>query len=200
MLLGGVITVILGGQIRAIEAIYRQALHEREASEERERVARREAEGANQAKDQFLATVSHELRTPLTAILGWSRLLRSDRSDADRQRRAIEAIERNSVAQAQLIDDLLDVSRIVSGKLRLDLQEMDLHKVIAAATDSVRPALDARQIRFQTHDRSRRRTDARATRTGCSRWCGTCCRTPSSSRPRAARSSWRFSASTRTSS
>ena len=105
---------------------------------------------ANQAKDQFLATVSHELRTPLTAILGWSRLLRSDRSDADRQRRAIEAIERNSVAQAQLIDDLLDVSRIVSGKLRLDLQEMDLHKVIAAATDSVRPAMDARQIRFQT--------------------------------------------------
>ena len=150
VLLGGVITVILGRQIRAIEGIYREALHEREASEDRERAARREAEAANQAKDQFLATVSHELRTPLTAILGWSRLLRSDRSDADRQRRAIEAIERNSVAQAQLIDDLLDVSRIVSGKLRLDLQEMDLHKVIAAATDSVRPAMDARQIRFQT--------------------------------------------------
>jgi signal transduction histidine kinase/CheY-like chemotaxis protein len=150
VLLGGVITVILGGQIRAIEAIYRQALREREASEERERSARREAEGANQAKDQFLATVSHELRTPLTAILGWSRLLRSDRSDADRQRRAIEAIERNSVAQAQLIDDLLDVSRIVSGKLRLDLQETDLHKVIEAAIDSVRPAMEARQIRFHT--------------------------------------------------
>jgi len=150
VLLGGAITVILSRHIRAIEAIYRKALTERETSEDRERAARREAEAANQAKDQFLATVSHELRTPLTAILGWSRLLRSDRSDADRQRRAIEAIERNSVAQAQLIDDLLDVSRIVSGKLRLDLQETDLHKVIAAATDSVRPAMEARQIRFQT--------------------------------------------------
>ena len=76
VLLGGVITVMLGRHIRAIEAIYRQALHEREASEDRERGARREAEAANQAKDEFLATVSHELRTPLTAILGWSRLLR----------------------------------------------------------------------------------------------------------------------------
>ncbi len=148
--LAALMAFVLRSQIAAIERIYRQALTEREASEDRERRARAQAEGANRTKDEFLATVSHELRTPLTAMLGWARLLRGRRSDEARTERAIDAIERNAVAQAQLIEDLLDVSRIVSGKLRLELHETDLRKVVEAAIDSVRPAMEAKQIRFQT--------------------------------------------------
>ena len=146
--LAGGIMLLLRRQIGAIEAIYQRAIVERQASEDRERHARAQAEAANQAKDEFLATVSHELRTPLSAILGWARLLRSGRMAAEKNTRALEAIERNAVAQAQLIDDLLDVSRIVTGKLRLERDEIDLHKVIGAAIDSVRPAMEARRIRF----------------------------------------------------
>ncbi|HVV50334.1 MAG TPA: CHASE3 domain-containing protein, partial [Polyangia bacterium] len=149
LLLAGLMAFVLRRQIAAIEAIYRQALTEREASEGRERQARGQAEAANRTKDEFLATVSHELRTPLTAMLGWARLLRGRRVDEARTERAIEAIERNAIAQAQLIEDLLDVSRIVSGKLRFDLHETDLQKVVEAASESVRPALEAKQIRFQ---------------------------------------------------
>jgi len=144
------ITLLLRRQIGAIEGIYQHALVEREASEQRERQARGQAEAANRTKDEFLATVSHELRTPLTAMLGWARLLHSRRMDVEKHERAVEAIERNAVAQAQLIEDLLDVSRIISGKLRLDLDEIDLHKVIAAAIDAVRPAMEARQIHFSS--------------------------------------------------
>jgi signal transduction histidine kinase/ActR/RegA family two-component response regulator len=148
--LGMAIALVLRAQIRSIETIYREALAERESSEQRERKARSEAETANRVKDEFLATVSHELRTPLTAMLGWARLLRGDRVEEARRARAVEAIERNAIAQAQLIEDLLDVSRITSGKLRLDLHETDLRQVIDAAIDAVRPALEAKQIRFQT--------------------------------------------------
>jgi len=147
--LASIIALVLRRQIRAIESIYRQALTEREASAESERRARGQAESANRTKDEFLATVSHELRTPLTAILGWARLLRGRVVDDQRREKGLEAIERNAVAQAQLIEDLLDVSRIISGKLRLDLHPTDLHRVVDAAVDSVRPALEAKRIRFQ---------------------------------------------------
>ncbi len=109
-------------------------ISERKRSEEErdrllaaEQKARSNAEAANRAKDQFLATVSHELRTPLGAILGWARMLRNQTSDPQTTARGLEAIERNATAQAQLIEDILDVSRIISGKLRLIPQSRRLH-------------------------------------------------------------------------
>lgn len=98
--------------------------------------ARKEAEAATAAKDEFLAMVSHELRTPLSAITGWVRLLRSGRLDEAMRERAMETIERNARQQSQLIEDLLDVSRIVSGKLRLSLERSDLLPVAAAALNT----------------------------------------------------------------
>lgn len=116
---------------------------------EREHAARQEAEGANRAKDEFLATVSHELRTPLNAILGWAHMLRANRLDETTQFRALETIERNAKSQAQLIEDILDVSRIVTGKLRLDVRPVELAPVVEAAIDSVKPAADAKDIRIE---------------------------------------------------
>jgi PAS domain S-box-containing protein len=116
---------------------------------QREHLARQEAESANRAKDEFLATVSHELRTPLNAILGWAHMLRANRLDQVTQTRALETIERNAKSQAQLIEDILDVSRIVTGKLRLDVRPVELAPVIEAAIDSVRPAADAKEIRIE---------------------------------------------------
>jgi PAS domain S-box-containing protein len=127
----------------------KRAEQEREQLLIREQAARAEAETANRAKDEFLATVSHELRTPLNAILGWARMLRASQIDEDTMARALETIERNAKAQAQLIADLLDVSRITSGKLRLDVRSIDLVSLIKAAIDSVQPAADARGIRLQ---------------------------------------------------
>lgn len=116
----------------------------------RERDARLEAEVANRAKDDFLASVSHELRSPLNAILGWAVMLRSGVAlDEATKRRALEAIERGARAQRQLIEDLLDLSRITSGKLRLDVQAVELGPVIEAAIDTVRPMADAKEIRLQ---------------------------------------------------
>ena len=109
----------------------------------------REAQAANRTKDEFLATVSHELRTPLNAILGWAQLLRGGNLEEGELERALETIERNARAQAQLIEDLLDISRIITGKLRLDVRPIELAGVIEAAVDSVRPAADAKGIRFQ---------------------------------------------------
>jgi len=111
--------------------------------------ARRAAEAATTAKDEFLAVVSHELRAPLSAISGWIHLARSGKLDATMMHRALETIERNARAQAQLIDDLLDVSRIISGKLRLDVQTLDLAEVIHAAVESVRTAAKAKEIDLQ---------------------------------------------------
>jgi PAS domain S-box-containing protein len=116
----------------------------------REHVAREEAESANRAKDEFLATVSHELRTPLNAILGWAHMLRANRLDQPTQTRALETIERNAKSQAQLIEDILDVSRIVTGKLRLDVRPVELAAVLDAAIDAVRPAADAKGIKLET--------------------------------------------------
>src|SRR5439155_14059986 len=115
-----------------------------------EQAARSQAEAANRMKDEFLATVSHELRTPLTAMLGWIWWLRRGPVDAAVQARALETVERNARAQAQLVEDLLDVSRIVTGKLRLDVRPVDLRDVIAAAIDSVRTAADGKGIVLET--------------------------------------------------
>jgi len=111
--------------------------------------ARREAEKANQLKDDFLAMLSHELRTPLNAITGWAHLLSTGTLDAATQAKAVESINRNALMQTRLIADLLDVSRIVSGRLRLDLQQIELPLVIRSAVDTVRPAAEAKGIRLQ---------------------------------------------------
>ena len=111
--------------------------------------AREQAEAANRSKDEFLATVSHELRTPLNAILGWSQLLLTDGDNPERRQRGLETVVRNSRLQAQLIDDLLDVSRIVSGKMRLDVRPTDLVAVIDAAVEAIRPAAEAKGITLQ---------------------------------------------------
>ncbi|MCA1566772.1 MAG: response regulator [Acidobacteria bacterium] len=130
----------------------KRSKEEREKILLREQAARSEAEAANGIKDQFLATLSHELRTPLTAIIGWAGLLRSNDFDADLRAQALETVERNARTQAQLIDDLLDVSRIVSGKLLLDVKEVELDKIVASAINVVQPAADAKAIRI-TYDR-----------------------------------------------
>jgi PAS domain S-box-containing protein len=109
----------------------------------------KEAQEANRLKDEFLATLSHELRTPLSAVLGWARMLAMGRLDEATARRGIEAIERNAQAQVQLVNDLLDVSRIVSGKLRLEMAPVELLPIMAAAVDSVRPAAEARQLSIE---------------------------------------------------
>jgi PAS domain S-box-containing protein len=111
----------------------------------RERVR---AEEAARAKDEFLAVVSHELRTPLSAVLGWARLLRGGTLDPAKQSRALETIERNARAQAQLIEDLLDISRIITGKLRLSVSPVDLPQLVASAIDTVRPAADAKGVQL----------------------------------------------------
>src|SRR5256886_13123231 len=112
--------------------------------------SRRKLDEANRAKDEFLATLSHELRTPLNAILGWVRLLRSGTLDAAGASRGPEVIERNTRLLAQLIEDLLDVSRIITGKLRLDVGSIDLVSVIVAAMEAVQTAADAKGIRLET--------------------------------------------------
>ena len=117
----------------------------------RESEAREHAEEASRLKEEFLATVSHELRTPLNAVVGWSRLLRSGQLDAEGNAHAVEVIERNAAAQRQIIEDLLDVSRIVAGKLRINTQPVDLLLVIHAAIDAVRPAAEAKNIQINTH-------------------------------------------------
>ncbi|MDQ3134031.1 MAG: PAS domain S-box protein, partial [Acidobacteriota bacterium] len=113
------------------------------------RRARKTAEEANRLKDEFLATVSHELRTPLTAIIGWTHLLRAERLDAAGAARALETVERNALAQKQLVEDLLDVSRIITGKLRLDLRPCDPASFIEAAIEAVRPTAEAKGVRLQ---------------------------------------------------
>jgi signal transduction histidine kinase/ActR/RegA family two-component response regulator len=106
----------------------------------------REAEDANRMKDQFLATLSHELRTPLNAIVGWVQILRESGLDPQLRSRALDTIQRNARIQTQLIEDMLDVSRIVSGKLQIQVQRVDLGRVIEAALDAVKPAADAKRI------------------------------------------------------
>ena len=128
----------------------RQAERQREALLHREQDARAAAEEANRAKDEFLAVLSHELRTPLNAVYGWARMLRSGAVRGERIDRALEAIERNANAQVQLIDDLLDVSRVITGKMRLQMRSVDPAVVVETALDAMRPAADAKAIHAQS--------------------------------------------------
>jgi PAS domain S-box-containing protein len=127
----------------------RRVAEERERLLASERAARAEAERASQMKDEFLATLSHELRTPLNAILGWSQILRGPSTTAQDVAEGINAIERNARAQTRIIEDLLDMSRIVSGKIRLDVQRLDLADVIRAAAETVGPAAAVKGVRLQ---------------------------------------------------
>ena len=126
----------------------KQAELERESLLDAERAARNSAERASALKDEFLATLSHELRTPLNAILGWTQLLRADPEASTKVRHGLEIIERNVRAQAQIIEDLLDMSAIMAGKVRLDVQALDLSGIVHAAIESVRPAAMAKDIRL----------------------------------------------------
>jgi len=143
------------GQIIGASKIARDITEHKRLQEERERLleqeqsARERAEMANRVKDEFVATVSHELRTPLNAILGWSSMLLGDKLKGADVRRGLETIERNARLQAQLIEDILDVSRGISGKLRLDIKPVELISVIRAAVDAVRPAAEAKDIQLQ---------------------------------------------------
>jgi PAS domain S-box-containing protein len=128
----------------------KQAEAEREELLIREQSAREAAEALTRAKDEFLAIVSHELRSPLNAVLGYASLLRYGGLDAQKIRHAADVIERSGKAQAQLIDDLLDTARIISGKLRLELGPLDLVSVIEQAVQTIRPAADAKRISFET--------------------------------------------------
>jgi signal transduction histidine kinase/CheY-like chemotaxis protein len=132
---------------RAAQERERLLAAEQAAREEAESLAR-EAEEANRSKDEFLATLSHELRTPLNAMLGWSQLLRMGNLPDEEFDQGLETIERNARVQAQLVEDLLDLSRIISGKLRLEVGPVDLPATIEAALDSVRPAAEAKAIRI----------------------------------------------------
>jgi PAS domain S-box-containing protein len=144
------------GTVIGAVLVFRDVTERRRAEGERarllaaERSARTEAESASRAKDEFLATLSHELRTPLTAIVGWVRLLRTMPLDAPTTTRALETIERNAKVQAQLIDELLDISRIITGQLHLDVRRVDLVSVVQEVTDSLRPAADAKGVRLST--------------------------------------------------
>jgi PAS domain S-box-containing protein len=136
----------------------RQLADERTRLLERERTARADAEQANRLKDEFLATLSHELRTPLNAIVGWAMILRRTRDVEHHVADGLATIERNAKVQAQLIDDLLDVSRIISGKLRLEIEAVDLTSIIESAIASVHPAAEAKEITFNQVLSSRQTT------------------------------------------
>ena len=140
----------IGGQIGQFTQ-RRRAEQELAELLERQSSARADAEKANRLKDEFLATVSHELRTPLNAVIGWSRMLNSGRLDRESSLHAQEVIERNAWAQKQIIEDILDVSRVITGKLQLHLHPVDLASVVEAALDAVRPALEAKEIRIETN-------------------------------------------------
>src|SRR4030095_13003383 len=156
-----------GGKVREVEFVsnvYEEDGHQviqcnirditdRKRAEEERRLllasaqaARAEADTANGIKDEFLATVSHELRTPLSAILGWSQILASGNLDEEESKRAVETILRNARAQREIIDDLLDISRIITGKLRLDVRSVEMDQIIEVVVEGVRPAADARNI------------------------------------------------------
>ena len=114
------------------------------------RLRAEELEDANRVKDEFLATMSHELRTPLTSILGWSRLLGSNKLSGQDQERAIQVIERNAEAQSRLIEDLLDVSRIITGKLRIEMQPVSFAAIVEGVINSLGPAFNAKQLQLET--------------------------------------------------
>ncbi len=135
---------------RALHKAYEDARTADRARLDSERAARAEAEKTSQIKDEFLATLSHELRTPLNALLGWAQLLRSGRLSPEETERALEVIERNIRLQSQLVSDLLDMSRIISGKFSLDLQSVALGPVVESVVDSVRLSADISGVKIET--------------------------------------------------
>jgi signal transduction histidine kinase/CheY-like chemotaxis protein len=158
-------------RLRAIIQLQQKArlleaeIAERERLLVREQIARAEAETANRLKDEFLATVSHELRTPLNAIIGWTYMLRNSSLDEATLARAIDTIERNAQSQAQLIEDILDVSRAITGRVRLNIEPVDMATVINAAIDAVQLAADAKGIQLEvTLEPSARRVSGDASR------------------------------------
>jgi signal transduction histidine kinase len=136
-------------RLRSSEESLKRSAEERERLLESERAARAESERASRLKDEFLATLSHELRTPLNAILGWTHLLRSRPGNEQQVSDGLETIDRNARVQAQIVNDLLEMSRIISGKLRLDLQPVDLAAIVESAVTSSRPAADNKRIEMQ---------------------------------------------------
>jgi PAS domain S-box-containing protein len=140
--------VVAASKIARDITALKRAIKERDQLLQSEQAARREAERVSRAKDEFLATLSHELRTPLNAILGWSQVLRMDPANHQDLILGLETIERNARIQTQLIDELLDMSRIISGKVRLDVRRLDLMSVVSEGVESVRPAADAKGIKL----------------------------------------------------
>jgi signal transduction histidine kinase/ActR/RegA family two-component response regulator len=142
---------ILEQRLRERDQAQAEADRHRAALLDREKSARRAAEALNRAKDEFIATVSHELRTPLNAIFGWVSLLRLGTLDPARQTHALDVIERNTRAQAQLVEDLLDMSRVIQGNVRLCMEPLDLAVVLESSIESLRPTADARRIAISAH-------------------------------------------------
>jgi signal transduction histidine kinase/ActR/RegA family two-component response regulator len=144
------------GAVEMVAGLTRDITDRKEAEAEREKLlqqeqaAREAAETANRIKDEFLAVLSHELRSPLNPILGWSKLLQQNKLSPAKTASALASIERNALLQSQLIDDLLDISRILSGKLRLNRMSVDLNMVISAALETVRLAAEAKSLQIET--------------------------------------------------
>jgi PAS domain S-box-containing protein len=143
-----------GKAVRLIAAMtdvtrLKQAEREREQLLRLEHTARKQAESANRVKDEFIATLSHELRTPLTPILGWTQLLRNRTTDPSAIERGLDVIEHNARSQAKLIDDLLDLSRIVTGKMQVKMQSTEIQQIVRAAVDAVQPAADGKGVRIE---------------------------------------------------
>jgi signal transduction histidine kinase/ActR/RegA family two-component response regulator len=142
---------ILQARMRERDDAQREVDRNRAMLLEQEQAGRQAAEALSRAKDEFVATVSHELRTPLNAIYGWVALLKTAKLDESRRAHALDVIERNTRAQAQLIEDLLDMSRVIRGALRLEMRPVSLAEVLEAAVDSARPTAAARQISLTVH-------------------------------------------------
>ncbi len=178
------------GRPVAVEGIARDITERKRIEAERAQLyeravaARKEAEESNRLKDEFLATLSHELRTPLTSILGWAHLLDAGSLDGATTRNAVGVIRRNAEHQRQLVEDILDASRIITGKLKVEIGPMRLVPVVNNAIEAVRPAAAAKSVEVACAS-TPARTPSWATRTGCNRSSGIFSRTRSSSRPRA---------------
>lgn len=134
-----------------LERAMRYSIQQRQFADERinhvrEQIARKQAEDANQAKDDFLAVLSHELRTPLNSMLGWARLLKSNKGNDELFDKAVDAIERSAVVQTKFVEDLLDITRIVNGSIRLSMRPVGLNSILEAAVNGLRPTADAKKI------------------------------------------------------
>lgn len=148
-ILGCVVALVDISDRKRVEAARNSLLDAERAARASAEHARSEAEASSRAKDEFLATVSHELRTPLNAMLGWSQLLTNNTLPADKLEHAFEVIQRNVLAQSRLVEDLLDVSRIVSGQMRLEVRPVEPIRVVSAAIESAKPAIEAKHIQLE---------------------------------------------------